>query len=151
MANSGTVDVRSGRPLPAKDADSAPYWAAARSHALSLPRCEGCGEYAFPPKQRCPRCLSKAFTWTELSGRATLYSYSVAHMALYPGFQPPYVIALVELEEQPGLHITTNLLDCPLEDVVVGMPLEVTFEDVSDDYSLPQFRPRGAPARAVAG
>ena len=130
------------RPLPVPDIDSAPYWEAAKAHKLQLPRCVACGTYAFPPRANCNKCLSTDMVWTELSGKGTIYTYCVMHDTLVRGMEPPFVIAQVDLDEQPGLRLTSNILACPIEQVEVGMSVEVTFEDVTDEVTLPQFRPR---------
>ena len=130
------------KPLPLPDIDSAPYWDAARAHRFVAQRCADCGTLLFPPKARCPACLTSALAWVDLSGRGTIYTFCVAHMDLIPGFTPPYVVAVVELEDQPGLRVTANIVDCPVERVRIGLPVEVTFEDRTPERTLPQFRPR---------
>jgi uncharacterized OB-fold protein len=80
--------------------------------------------------------------WTEMSGRGTVHSFCVMHDDLIQGFEPPYVIAHVELEEQAGLLLTSNILDCPPVQVRIGMAVEVAFEGVTEEVTLPQFRPR---------
>jgi uncharacterized OB-fold protein len=77
-----------------------------------------------------------------LSGKGTVYTFSIMRDTFMRGFDPPYVIAQVELEEQPGLRLTCNILDCPIGDVRIGMPVEVTFEERPEGVTLPQFRPR---------
>jgi uncharacterized OB-fold protein len=129
------------KPLPLPDADTAPYWQAASEHRFAGQRCTACGTYAFPPLPRCPECLTRTMEWVELSGRGTVFSYCVMHLPLIIGFAPPYVVADVDLEEQPGLRITTNILNCPIEDVRIGMPVTVTFEDREGGVTLPQFEP----------
>jgi uncharacterized OB-fold protein len=79
--------------------------------------------------------------WVEMSGRGTVFSYCVMHLPLVAGFAPPYVVADVELEEQTGLRITTNILNCSVKDVRIGMEVTVTFEDREGGVSLPQFEP----------
>jgi uncharacterized protein len=79
--------------------------------------------------------------WVVLSGRGTVFSYCVMHLPLVAGFAPPYLVAEVELEEQPGLRVTTNILNCPIGNVRIGMALTVTFEDREGGISLPQFEP----------
>ncbi len=130
------------RPLPVPDLDSAPYWEAAREHRFRLPRCNDCGTIAFPPRATCSKCLAGNMSWTDLTGRGTVYTYCVMHDTLIRGMEPPFVIAQVELEDQPGLRITSNILDCPIENVRIGMPVEVTFEEVNEQVTLPQFKPR---------
>ena len=131
----------SAKPLPQPDLDSRPYWDAARRHKLTLPRCQRCDHTSFPPRPRCSRCLSQELVWVEMSGRGVVHSFCVMHDDLIQGFQPPYVIAHVELEEQTGLLLTVNILDCPVDQVRIGMPVEVAFKEVTEEVSLPQFRP----------
>ena len=76
-----------------------------------------------------------------MSGMGTVVSYCVMHLPLVAGFAPPYVVADVELTEQPGLRVTANILNCPIGDVHIGMPVKVTFEDRAAGVSLPQFEP----------
>lgn len=129
------------RPAPLPDGESAPYWAAAKAHKLELPHCETCGRYAFPPRPLCPVCLVKP-AWSEVSGRGTVYTFTIMRDSFMKGFEPPYVVAEVELEEQPGLRLVTNIVDCDVADVHIGQPVEVTFEDRSGSVTVPQFRPR---------
>lgn len=129
------------RPLPFPDQESRPYWEAAREHRLSVPRCNQCGSFFFPPRPRCPGCMSKDVAWVDLSGRGTVYTYCVNHDTLVPGIDPPYVVAVVELEEQPGLRVVTNIVDAAPKDVRIGLPVTVTFQDVNGTVTLPQFRP----------
>jgi uncharacterized OB-fold protein len=79
--------------------------------------------------------------WVEMSGCGTIFSYCVMHLSLVAGFAPPYVVADVELQEQRGLRITTNILNCAVQDVRIGMEVTVTFEDREAGVTLPQFEP----------
>jgi uncharacterized protein len=129
------------KPLPLPDVDTEPYWQAAREHRFAGQRCTACGTYAFPPVVRCPGCLTSGMEWVTLSGRGTVFSYCVMHLPLVAGFAPPYLVAEVELEEQPGLRVTTNILNCPIGNVRIGMAVTVTFEDREGGIRLPQFEP----------
>jgi len=80
-----------------------------------------------------------------VSGRARLHSFTVNHQAWFPGQEVPYVIGLVELVEQPGLRLMTNVIHCPRERLRIDMPLRVVFETVSDEVALPLFEPEDAP------
>ena len=91
------------RPLPVPDEETANFWEGARRHELVIPRCGDCGFYIHYPKQRCPHCHSENVSGAVVSGRGTVYSFSIVHVRLAPGFDPPYPVALVEIEEQPGL------------------------------------------------
>lgn len=130
------------KPLPAITEDGAPYWVAAREGQLSVQRCDDCGHLRFPPSAVCPRCLSEAHTWTPLSGKGAVYSFIVVHRPQHPGFfaDAPYNVAIVELDE--GIRLHANVVDVANEDLRIGLPLEVVFEKIDDDITLPKFRPR---------
>ena len=132
------------KPLPAVPEDGAPYWAAAREGRLELQRCAKCKHWRFPPSVVCPKCLAFEHEWAPVSGRATIYSFIVVHRPQHPGFakDAPYNVALVELEEGPRMH--TNIVECANEDLKIGMPVEVVFEKVDDEITLPKFRPQRA-------
>jgi hypothetical protein len=136
--------VSEHRPLPLIDDETRPYWEGALRHTLVILRCGGCGFYVHYPKRACPRCGSEHLAATPVSGRGVVHSYTVSHHKAAPGFEDrvPFVVALIELEEQAGLRLIANLPDCPLADVSIGMAVEVCFEDVAPDVSLPQFRRR---------
>jgi len=74
-----------------------------------------------------------------------VYSFSIVHVKLAPGFDPPYVVALVELDEQAGLRLVTNIVQSPIEAIHIGMPVDVVFEDVTPEITLPFFRPAETP------
>jgi uncharacterized OB-fold protein len=129
------------RPLPQPDVWSVPFWEAAKRHELQLQRCDRCGRVRFPPGPTCPGCLSAEATWTALSGRGTVWSWTVFHQLYYAGFRDllPYNVALVELEEGPRLY--TNLVGIENADIKEGMPVVVTFEDATEEWTVPRFRP----------
>jgi uncharacterized OB-fold protein len=123
------------------------FWTGGEHGELRFLRCRQCGYYIHPPTPICPRCHSKELAPEAVSGRATLFTYSVNHQNWMPGPELPYVVAIVSIPEQDGLRLTTNLVDVDPEDVVIGMPLEVTFEhhpDEQGDVWLPLFRPAGS-------
>ena len=130
------------KPLPEITPEMAPFWEAARRHELVLQRCAGCGSFRFPARELCSRCLSRASTWERVSGRGTLFSFAVMHQAAHPGFAAdlPYAVVTVELEE--GARLLSNVVGCPLRDLRIGMPLEVVFDDVTPEVTLPKFRAR---------
>ena len=131
------------RALPTPTPETQHYWDGAKAGELRLQRCDACSHAYFPPRPFCPECGSREVSVFRASGRATLHSYVINHMKA-PGFEPPYTVAVVELEEGPRLM--SNILDCPAtpEALVLDMPLEVTFEKVSDEITLPQFKPAEA-------
>lgn len=131
------------KPLPTPTPISKPYWTAAREHRLSLQRCDR-GHVFYYPRSHCPECLSRDLEWIDCSGKGTLYTYTIARRPTGPGFEDdvPFIIAVVAIEEGP--HITSNLVECPISDIHIGMPVQAAFEDVTDEVTLVKFRP--APA-----
>jgi uncharacterized OB-fold protein len=130
------------KPLPVPSPESQAFWDACRRHELRLPRCSACSAYWFPPSGVCPECLSDQFEWTLASGRGEVFSFVVMHRVYHKGFADdvPYPIALVALEEGP--HFLSNVVDCPPEELRIGMPVQVVFDDVTAEHTLPKFRPR---------
>ena len=139
------IDVRvhaDPRPVPAPDDVSRFYWEAAADHRLVLQRCRACHKMQYPPEICCVHCQAEEFDAAETAGRGVIYSYSVVDRPLHAGFVDalPYVVALVELDDQPGLRILTNLVDVPAQaQLRCGLPVEVTFEE-RGSVTLPQFR-----------
>src|SRR5206468_7366814 len=129
------------RPLPALEPESEHFWRACREGRLDILRCKTCGWYVHPPRPVCPRCHSRELGWERVSGTGTVVSYTVNHQRWMPSMEVPYVIALVELSEQAGLRLTTNLLGWAPDDVRIGMSVRVRFEPVSDEIALPLFEP----------
>jgi uncharacterized OB-fold protein len=129
------------KPVPVPSAESRPYWEGVRRHELRMPVCAACDHTWFPPTHLCPRCGSADIAWKTCSGRGTVFSYVVFHRAYHPGFagEVPYAVALVELEEGPRL--LSNIVGIAPDRVACGMPVQVTFEDVAEDVTLPKFEP----------
>ena len=137
------ADAKSYRkPLPRIDEDSRGYWEALARHELYFQRCRDCGTKRFYPRALCTECLSQATDWVRASGRGSVYTFTVTHQNQAPGFREelPYVLALVELEE--GVRMMTNIVGCAPGSVRIGMPVELVFDDVTPDVTLPRFRPR---------
>ncbi len=128
------------RILPRVTADTEFFWTAGRDGTLRFLRCQDCGYYIHPPTPVCPRCLSRSLAPEGVSGRATVATYTINYQPWIPGYEPPYIIAIVEIEEQPSVRLMTNIIDCPIDEVRVGMPVEVRFEH-HDDVWLPMFTP----------
>jgi uncharacterized OB-fold protein len=127
--------------LPTPDLESQPFWDAAREGKLLIKKCNACGQAYFYPRPFCPDCWSDDTEWLEASGRATLYTWSVVRRNDLPPFNErvPYVTAIVDLEEGP--RMMTNVVDCDLDGLSVGMPLVVSFRRETDEISSPVFRP----------
>lgn len=129
-----------GRPLPQPTPETQHFWDGAKAGELRLQRCDDCAHTYFPPRPFCPNCGSRSVSVFPASGRATLYSYVIHHRAP-PGFEAPYAIAVVELEEGP--RMMTNIVGTPQtpEALQLDMALEVAFQPMNDEISLPLFRP----------
>ena len=130
------------RPLPKPTPETQHYWEGAAAGELRLQICSDCSKTYFPPRPFCPKCGSRAVKVTKASGKAKLHSY-VIHARPAPGFDPPYAIAVVELDEGP--RMMTNIVGCPQtpEALQLDMALEVTFEKQNDQIALPFFKPAG--------
>lgn len=128
-------------PVPLPDPVSDFYWDAARRGELAALRCGACGLLHHPPEVACPHCGATDLRPEALSGRGTVYASTVVRQAFDTSFvgQVPYVVALVDLAEQPGLRVLANVVDVAPEAVAIGTPVEVTFEH-RGDAALPQFR-----------
>jgi hypothetical protein len=131
-----------GKPLPAPDELSQPFWDAAKQHKLVIQCCQKCGYFNHPPRPACDACQSQQFHFEPVSGRGTIYSFTVMHQPNIAGFedQIPYVNILVELEEQPLLLMVANLPGSERDKIRIGGRVEAYFEDVDVDVTLPQFR-----------
>ena len=127
--------------LPTPDDSTQPFWSGTQEGRLRIKRCHACRRAHFYPRPFCPHCWSEDVVWEDATGRATLYTYSVVHQNDLPPFpdRVPYVAAIVELEEGPR-HMT-NVVDCPFDQLRVGMDLEVTYRQETDEVTLPVFRP----------
>lgn len=126
-------------PLPEITPEMAPFWEAAKRRQLVSQRCAGCGTYRFPARDRCSTCLSREVSWEPVSGRGTIFSRAVMHQSYHPGLPTPYAVVVVELAE--GARMISNVAGIPAADVRIGMPVEVVFEDLTPEITLPKFRP----------
>lgn len=132
------------RPRPPINRDNAFFWDGVAAGELHLQRCAECGRLRHPPTPMCPACRSTAVDTVVASGRGTVYSYTVHHHPPLPRIELPLVVVLVELEE--GVRIVSSMTGIEPDAVLVGLPVEVTFEEVEDDLTLPLFRPAGVRA-----
>ena len=132
----------SPKPLPAIDDLTRPFWHAAAQHRLMIQRCQECNYFNHPPRPLCDACLSQRLEFVPVSGRGTVYSYTVMHQPNIAGFEKevPYINVLVELDEQPRLFMVSYLPISEREKIRIGGRVEVTFEKIDDEVTLPQFR-----------
>lgn len=130
----------SGRILPVLTEENDFFWTSGADGRLRFLRCTDCRSIVHPPAPVCPQCWSRTLAPSPVSGRGTVASFTVNHHPWLPGYDPPYVVALVEIEEDQGVRVMTNIVECAPEDVSIGMAVEVMFEH-HEDVWLPLFRP----------
>src|ERR1700740_944224 len=128
------------RAKPKPTPETQHFWDGTQVGELRLQRCDACAHVYFPPRPFCPCCACRAVSTFKASGKGKLYSYVIHHRPA-PGFTPPYSIAVVELDEGP--RMMSNIVDCPQtpEALELDMPLEVKFEKLDEQITLPLFRP----------
>lgn len=131
--------------LPSPTPETAPFWEGAKAHELRLQYCPSCQKHIFYPRIFCPSCLSTDLEWQKVSGKGTLVTYVIAARPA-PGFEneTPYAIAIVKLAEGP--HLMSNIVGIEItpQNLPAGLAVEVTFDDVNENITLPKFRPAGA-------
>ena len=127
-------------PLPTPTPITQPFWDAAREHRLLLQRCAN-GHTFYYARSHCPECLSREISWTEASGRGRLYSYTVARRPQYGDFSDdvPYIVAAITLAEGP--RMTSLLVEADPDNIEIDCAVEVTWDDVTEEFSMPYFRP----------
>jgi uncharacterized protein len=130
------------KPIPAADEISAPFWEAARERRLVIQHCSDCGYYNHPPRPFCDACLSQRLAFEPVSGRGSIYTFTVMHQRDVSGFEneAPFINIVVELAEQPMLLMVSNISSSEGERVRIGAPVEVYFENRGGDIIIPQFR-----------
>jgi enoyl-CoA hydratase/carnithine racemase/uncharacterized OB-fold protein len=135
------------KPIPVIQPWTKEFWKATKQGKLLVQHCIDCNSNIFFPKKVCPECWSKNLTWIESTGKAKIYTFTVMLDQVEPKFMGdlPYVIAMVDLDE--GIRMTTRIVNCKPENVAIGMSVEVVFQEVSPECSLPMFQPADASLR----
>ena len=129
------------KPVPPIDPWTKPYWDAAQVHKLLLQFCPACQSHIFYPRRYCPSCFSEQLEWVESPGKGKVYSFTVVHNNAPSAFlaDMPYIIAVVKLDE--GVQMMTNLIGCDPASVYCEMPVRVAFERLTEEITLPKFKP----------
>ena len=129
------------KPRPVATATSQPFWDALRGERVKLQRCDECATWVYYPRSRCSHCLSDRLTWTEVDGRGTVYTFSVAVQPTAPPFadEVPQLLAMVELTE--GVRVSTTLVDIAPDAITIGMQVQPVFDHGDDGITLLRFRP----------
>ncbi len=116
------------------------FWEAVKQKKLVFQRCKECGEFLHPPRPMCHRCHSYDLEWVKSSGKGSIYSWVVFTREVNPLYRVPFEVVLVEMEEK-GVRFISNMAEGNPEDLYFGMPVEVVFVDINDEWPLPMFKP----------
>ena len=129
------------KPSPVVSSVERPFWDAARKGELVLQKCLDCNKFIFYPRIFCPHCHSDALTWVKASGKGKVYTYTVVFSNPPSAFLQdiPFIIAIIKLAE--GVQMLSNIVGCRPEEVTCDMPVEVVFEKLNDEFTLPKFKP----------
>lgn len=125
------------RPVPLPTSLSAPFWEATRRGQLMIPHCARCDRWFFTPELACPGCLERDWTYREVRGTGTVYSVTVVHRAPSPGFDPPFALAIIELDE--GAMMLSHVVGVPPEEVRIGQRVRVRMRELTAQITLPEF------------
>ena len=148
------------RPLPVPHLDNKEFWEGCKKHELLVQRCKDCGIYRFPPRPMCHECNSFDVEWVKASGKGKIYTWTVLsnlprvdiadlrpRLAIEKWRIPrsfrdeaPIGLVIVELDDAGSVHIVSNMVDCNVDEISMEMPVEVVFEDVTDEITLPIFK-----------
>ncbi|MCJ7520639.1 MAG: Zn-ribbon domain-containing OB-fold protein [Dehalococcoidia bacterium] len=128
-------------PIPPIIWDNMGYWEGINRHELVFQRCKECGTWRHPPRPVCPKCRSFEKEWAPSTGKGAVYSWVTYQESPHPGFKAPYSVVLLEMEE--GVRLVSNMVDIKPEEISIGMPVEVVFEDIAEGLTLPKFRKVG--------
>lgn len=129
-------------PLPGLDDDSVPFWEAAKKHELHIQQCADCAEFRHPPQKICPACQSESSHYVRVSGRGRIFGWEEIYQPVLPAWleDAPYNVVEVELDDAPGVVLTGNVPDAGEDELTMGVPVEVVFDDVTDDITIPRWR-----------
>ena len=133
-----------GMPSPMSDPMTLPWWEAAAEHRLVVERCSACETTRLPPAPVCPKCRSDRSEWQEVSGNGEVYTYTIVHRPIAADQALPFVIAVITLDDAGGVRMMSNVVGVDPDTVKIGMPVEVVWEDMSEDLAVPRFRPQRA-------
>jgi len=139
-------DVASSPPVPDASESTRFYWDAIADHRLELLRCQSCGHFVHYPRPVCDRCLSDDLKPEEISGRGTLYSWCEVMQPSHPYFAErlPYLIGVIDIEEEAGVRIPTGIVDCRADELRCGAEMEAVFRQAAPGLTLVHFRPVGS-------
>ena len=128
-------------PRPLNPKLTKPFWEATKRGELLLPLCKTCDSVFWYPREDCPRCMSPDVGWTKSGGRGRVHTFTIVRQPAHPAFlqDVPYIWAIVQLDEGP--RMISNVINCPVENVYIDMPVKAIFEELDSDFSLVKFEP----------
>ena len=132
------------KPLPRGEGYHGEFYDFCRQHELRFQQCADCGSWRHMPRESCNRCGSFDWSWQPSTGKGVIFSWTIIHRALHPGFadELPYASVVVELDE--GVRLVSNVVGIAPDELRIGLPVEVIFEDVTADTTLHKFQPSTA-------
>ena len=128
-------------PMPPILWDNMGFWEGIKGHELVFQRCKECGTWLHPPRPVCPKCRSLEKEWARSTGKGTVYSWATYVESPHPSFKAPYSVVLMEMDE--GVRLVSNMVDIEPQEIFIGMPVEVVFDDIAEGLTLPKFRKAG--------
>jgi uncharacterized OB-fold protein len=128
------------KPLPALDGLHGEFYGFCKQHQLRFQRCKGCGTWRHVPREICAECSSWDWEWSESSGRGRVFTWTTVTRALHPAFRDDCPMAPVVVELEEGVRLLSQIVDCPPEELTIDMPVQVVFEDVTEEVTLPKFK-----------
>ena len=142
MSEARIVDPETPRLLPDLRDETRAFWTGGADGRLLIQRCLACTRWVHPPVSQCPECAGPLVA-EPVSGRGTVFSFTVNEQQFNPEVEPPYNIAIVVLDEQDDLRLITNIINCEPDELAIGMPVQVAFER-HDEIFVPLFEPPSA-------
>jgi len=138
-----SMQYDTGHPVPMPPIlwDNMGFWEGIKRHELVFQKCKECGTWLHPPRPVCPNCRSFEKEWARSTGKGTIHSWVTYLESPHPSFKAPYSVVLVELDE--GVRLVSNMVDIKPEEISIGMPVEVVFDDIAEGLTLPKFRKVG--------
>ena len=130
-------------PIPVPNLDNQEFFDRCREHQLVLRRCRDCSLFSHPPRPNCPGCASDNLEWVKSPGRGTVYTFTITRQPVSRAFEGRLPWAVVDVELDEGVHLISNLVGCDLEEIEIGMQVDVVFEEVNSEITLPKFKKVG--------
>ncbi|MBT4521225.1 MAG: nucleic acid-binding protein [Halieaceae bacterium] len=116
------------------------YWEGIKQRKLVFQKCGECETFSHPPRVMCPNCKAQNWVWVESSGKGRVYSWTVLRQEVHPAFRVPFEVVLIEMDNEEGVRIVSNMVDCNPDEIDFDMPVELCFKEVTEEWALPFFK-----------